>query len=193
MKKVLPSKLRRFIAKIKMNFITCLWYNSFESGKVSDMNCKCTYFSLKTTNIHLPCNCNVHVYIVINFCYSIWSFGVEANLPVYFIVCIDVRYQIIKRGRDDILLTGLIPPHFCVWPKPGRICIYNFICHSLLLCSLSWDEKQLFVFADIEEIFDRHYYKLFTFLSVDMEILTPWSSQVHPEVQPKGVQATEGC
>jgi hypothetical protein len=37
------------------------------------------------------------------------------------------------------------------------------------------------------------YYKLFTFLSVDMEILTPWSSQVHPEVQPKCVQATEGC
>jgi hypothetical protein len=37
------------------------------------------------------------------------------------------------------------------------------------------------------------YYKLFTFLSVDMEILTPGSSQVHPEVQPKCVQATEGC
>jgi hypothetical protein len=36
-------------------------------------------------------------------------------------------------------------------------------------------------------------YKLFTFLSVDMEILTPWSSQVHPEAQLKGVQATEGC
>ena len=36
-------------------------------------------------------------------------------------------------------------------------------------------------------------YKLFTFLSVDMEILTPWSSQVYPEAQPKGVQATEGC
>jgi hypothetical protein len=25
--------------------------------------------------------------------------------------------------------------------------------------------------------------KLFTFLSVDMEILTPWSSQVHPEAK----------
>ena len=37
------------------------------------------------------------------------------------------------------------------------------------------------------------FYKLFTFLSVDMEILTPWTSQVHPEAQPKGVQATEGC
>jgi hypothetical protein len=36
-------------------------------------------------------------------------------------------------------------------------------------------------------------YKLFTFLSVDMEILTPWRSQVHPEAQPKGVQATQGC
>ena len=36
------------------------------------------------------------------------------------------------------------------------------------------------------------YYKLFTFLSVDMEILTPWSSQVHLEVQPKYVQGTEG-
>ena len=37
------------------------------------------------------------------------------------------------------------------------------------------------------------YYKLFTFLSVDMENLTPWSSQVHPEAQPKGVQANKGC
>ena len=25
-----------------------------------------------------------------------------------------------------------------------------------------------------------------------MEILTPWSSQVHPEAQSNGVQATEG-
>ena len=31
------------------------------------------------------------------------------------------------------------------------------------------------------------------FLSVDMEISSPWSNQVHPEAQPKGVQATEGC
>ena len=37
------------------------------------------------------------------------------------------------------------------------------------------------------------YCKLFTFLSIDMEILTLWSSQVHPEAQAKGVQATEGC
>jgi len=37
------------------------------------------------------------------------------------------------------------------------------------------------------------YYKLFTFLSVDMEILTPWNSQVHPEAQLKGVPATEAC
>jgi hypothetical protein len=36
-------------------------------------------------------------------------------------------------------------------------------------------------------------YKLFTFLSVDMEILTPWNSQVHNEKQPKGVHATEEC
>ena len=31
------------------------------------------------------------------------------------------------------------------------------------------------------------YYKLYTFLSVDVEILTPWSSQVH-RVLPKGVK-----
>ena len=37
--------------------------------------------------------------------------------------------------------------------------------------------------------------RLFTFISVDtgMEILTPWSSQVHLEAQPKGIQAIEGC
>ena len=37
------------------------------------------------------------------------------------------------------------------------------------------------------------HYKLFTFLSVDMEIITPWSSQVHHEAQPNGAQDTEGC
>jgi hypothetical protein len=37
------------------------------------------------------------------------------------------------------------------------------------------------------------HYKLFTFLSLDMAILTPWSSQVHPDAQPQGVQSTEGC
>jgi hypothetical protein len=45
----------------------------------------------------------------------------------------------------------------------------------------------------MEVIFPSYYYKLFTFISVDMEILTPRSSQEHPEAQPKGVQATEGC
>ena len=39
---------------------------------------------------------------------------------------------------------------------------------------------------------DSEYYKLFTFLSLDMEILTSWSNQVHPEAQPKGEHATEG-
>ena len=40
---------------------------------------------------------------------------------------------------------------------------------------------------DILKLFLKHkfmtkknHYKLFTFLSVDMEILTPWSGQVHP-------------
>jgi hypothetical protein len=39
----------------------------------------------------------------------------------------------------------------------------------------------------------EEYYKVFMFLSVDMEIVAPWSSQVHPEAQPNDVQATEGC
>jgi hypothetical protein len=34
-------------------------------------------------------------------------------------------------------------------------------------------------------------YKLFTFLSVAMEIWTPWSSQVHLEAQLKVVHATD--
>jgi hypothetical protein len=36
-------------------------------------------------------------------------------------------------------------------------------------------------------------YKLFALISLDMEILTPWSSQVHPGAQPNGVHATERC
>jgi len=34
----------------------------------------------------------------------------------------------------------------------------------------------------------KGYYKLFMFISVDMEILTPRSGQVHPEAQLKGAK-----
>jgi hypothetical protein len=28
----------------------------------------------------IPCYCTVHVYVVIQFCHSMWSFWVETNL-----------------------------------------------------------------------------------------------------------------
>ena len=65
--------------------------------------------------------------------------------------------------------------------------------------NLIWTSKLKFSFHGVYTGFLSQYnwrwwyYKIFTFLSIDMEILTPWSSQIHPEVQPKCVQATEGC
>jgi hypothetical protein len=59
--------------------------------------------------------------------------------------------------------------------------------YNMLITSNSSDKK-----SHAKKQFSTSY-KLSTFLSVDMEILTLWSSQVHPEAQPKCVQATEGC
>ena len=60
-----------------------------------------------------------------------------------------------------------------------------------------WNKKITFPFKFIFSHYgfgsSCKYYKLFTFLSIDTEILTPWSSQVHPEAKPEDVQATEGC
>jgi len=54
------------------------------------------HYSQLTKNIHCPCYCTVHLYVVIHYCDSMWSFLVEANLYIFF-YRIAVEDQIIKR------------------------------------------------------------------------------------------------
>ena len=86
-----------------------------------------TYFTflascLFTTSIHWPCYCTVHVYLVIHFCDSMWSFWVAANLWRFFLlfvyICIVIGDPIIKRESDWIPLISPALPHFCICPKP---------------------------------------------------------------------------
>ena len=60
----------------------------------------------------------------------------------------------------------------------------------------SWKWSRKIMFIDISCILSSICYsgsKIYTFLFVDIYILTPWSSQVHPEPQSKCVQAIAGC
>ena len=60
----------------------------------------------------------------------------------------------------------------------------------------SWKWSRKIMFIDISCILSSICYsgsKIYTFLFVDIYILTSWSSQVHPEPQSKCVQAIAGC
>ena len=72
-----------------------------------------------TTSIHWPWYCTGHVFVVIYFCESMWSFWVESVQVFYclFIYVLPLKIQL-WRGRAGILLTGLTQPHFYACPKP---------------------------------------------------------------------------
>ena len=67
----------------------------------------------------LTCYCSIHIH-VINFCDSMWSFWVEANLCrfLWSFVYIYMFWLCWSRGLG-ITLNCLILPHFCACPKPG--------------------------------------------------------------------------
>ena len=44
-----------------------------------------------TTSIHWPWYCTGHVFVVIYFCESMWSFWVDVNLAMFLLSCIFVR------------------------------------------------------------------------------------------------------
>jgi len=47
-----------------------------------------------TTSNHWLCYCTVPVFVVIYFCFSMWSFWVEVNLcSFYFIFCLYILYM----------------------------------------------------------------------------------------------------
>jgi hypothetical protein len=127
------------------SFMTCLFFSLTKtihfsgcSWSIIDSKCvrsiSCAFNELyltestfldgrqSTTSIHWPCYCNVQVYIVNHFCNSMWSFWVEAICAGLLIVLLYIycRWRSpYQEGRVGIPLTGLIPPHFCVSPKPG--------------------------------------------------------------------------
>ena len=73
-----------------------------------------------TTNIHWPCCCTGHVYVVIHFWVDMRSFWMEANLCRLFIICLYMYClwrSIYQEGGVVIPLTGLALPYFCACPK----------------------------------------------------------------------------
>jgi hypothetical protein len=82
-----------------------------------------------TTGIHLPSCCTVHVFVVIHFCDSMWSFYVKTNLcGFFFIVCLYMycrRRSSYEEGE--------------VWGPIYRFILATFLCLSLdLQRHMSW-------------------------------------------------------
>ena len=71
------------------------------------------------------------------FFVSVWSFWIEANRQVVFIVCIAVRNSIIKRVWFGIPFTGLTLSHYCDCPKP---CHGFLSAYFMLLLCVEWFE-----------------------------------------------------
>jgi hypothetical protein len=63
-----------------------------------------------------PAICTVHVYVVIHFYDSMWSFWVKANLCRFFIICL-YMYRCWRSSYNErrvgIPLSCLTPLHFC--------------------------------------------------------------------------------
>ena len=110
-------------------------------------------------SIHWPCYYTVHVYVLIHFCDSMWSFDGKLICAGFFIVCLYMyclwrsSYQEGRDGilltsltlqrssyqewRDGILLTSLTPLHYLACPKPGSgfLTSYgmDFLCWVILV------------------------------------------------------------
>jgi hypothetical protein len=75
-----------------------------------------------TTSVYWPCYCTIHVYVVIHFCDSMWSFCVQTNLCRFVIVRLYIychwRFQL---SREECWepVNRFIPATFSVCLKPG--------------------------------------------------------------------------
>jgi hypothetical protein len=106
-----------------------------------------------TMSIHWPCKCTVHVYIVILFCDSMWSFWVEANLCSFLVVCLYCRWRSSYQERwVEITLTSLIPPHFCACLKPGPGFPTSYVVVFFVFSEFSYDKRWLFVLLILVEL-----------------------------------------
>ena len=84
--------------------------------------------------IHWPCYCTVHVYVVINFCDSIWSFWVEASLCRFFFIIylfvLLLEFQLSREEGWDPIIR--FKPATFLFLTQARTCIPN----AIWLCSV---------------------------------------------------------
>jgi hypothetical protein len=79
----------------------------------------------KIKSIHWPCYCTVHVYVVIHFCDSMWSFWVEANLCRFFLLFAYITIAVgeiqLSRGEGCDPINRFYPARLlCLsMPVPG--------------------------------------------------------------------------
>jgi hypothetical protein len=73
--------------------------------------CYCS--SQLNMNFHWPCYCNVHIFVVIHFCDSVWSFWLEADILLFTYITIGFWFQLL-RGCGLTDLPGHI---FCGYPS----------------------------------------------------------------------------
>ena len=88
-----------------------------------------------------PCYCTVHVYAVIHFSDSVWSFWVVANLCMVFLLLhyICCRWRWSYRGSVRITLPSLTTSHFrdCSKSGPGFPTSY-----AMVLFCVQWFEER---------------------------------------------------
>ena len=96
------------------------------------IHCPCYCSSQLNMTFHWPCYCNVHIFVVIHFCDSVWSFWLEANLCRYLIVYVYhhwILVPIIKR----VWIDWFTWPHF-LWLSQSEPRFTLLWC----LCYLQW-------------------------------------------------------
>jgi hypothetical protein len=137
-------------------------FDVLEGFLIKVLNSTCEKCQL-TRNIHLPCYCNVHVYV---FAFILGGSEIVQFFPFIYICIGDP----VKRG--GIPLTSLTPPHFsvCLMPGPGFPTSCVVICFRSWLSELRWNMSVRFV--DIGGIAYHHCLKFLFINSSDFLKLT---------------------
>ena len=97
-----------FIFHKNINFFEFSWMIDIKSVRSISFDCFClnsnglwrTYSTFLASSplvksVHLHCYCTVHIYVVIHFCDSMWSFWVEANpfaSLVYICIVLEIQF-----------------------------------------------------------------------------------------------------
>jgi hypothetical protein len=107
-----------------------------------------------------PCYCTAHVYVVINFCYSIWSFLVESNLFFLSFVYISkyFRYKSQESGKTFRSLSIISS---CTYV----ITYTSFIGYTFELDTAHQGVKQLYIDQSVHHVINKNTndFRLFRF------------------------------